>query len=302
GRTARSRRPAAAARSAGSASASPRTSPPRCRAGRGPVPVARSWQPLDHGSLIWSPRPPPAPPRPMEIIINSHCPANPPRNTPAALTRTITGLWREQALTWDDTGRGPHRKLRRRGLPFMNVHDSPSFRELSELRTAGARGEKNRRRKRERPRRTPGPFRRRARSADQRVPGKAQDPLADLVAGDLGGAAGDGQAAGTEAQAARGRAEAVGEGGVRARERGEQVGRGVGVLGEDGLGVVALGAGLAARDGALGGPQVQQPEGLLPRRVRADALGRPGDAVAALGVQAEDVGPRRAADAAADAD
>src|SRR5690606_29041927 len=144
----------------------------------------------------------------MEIIINSHCPANPPRNTPAALTRTITGLWREQALTWDDTGRGPHRKLRRRGLPFMNVHDSPSFRELSDLWTVALAARETGAGNENGPGGDAGAVSG-ARSADQGVPGKAQDPLADLVAGDLGGAAGDGQAAGTEAQAARGRAEAV---------------------------------------------------------------------------------------------
>lgn len=65
------------------------------------------------------------------------------------------------------------------------------------------------------------------------------------------------------------------------------------VLGEDKLGDVALGAGLAAGDGAFGGAEVEQAQGLLLGRVGADALGAAGDAVAVLGVEETTSGPVR---------
>src|SRR5690606_29074741 len=139
---------------------------------------------------------------------------------------------------------------------------------------------------------------------DQRVPGQAGDALADLVALDLRGAAGDRHAAVHKHEHVAHPGDAVHEGGLGAEQLGADGDRLVADLGDDQLGHGALGAGTAALHGAVGAAQVEQAHGLDVGEVAAHA---PGAALEAVGVGVEllddDVGGQEepAASAAADA-
>ena len=95
-------------------------------------------------------------------------------------------------------------------------------------------------------------------SADQRVPRQTEDAFGDLVAGDLGRAAGDRQGPGDRSARSpprRRRPRRVPRPGRAGRPA---VRDPLGVLGAQQLGHVALGPGLAADDGALRLAQVEQ--------------------------------------------
>src|SRR5690242_16168685 len=110
-----------------------------------------------------------------------------------------------------------------------------------------------------------------ARSLEQRVAGEAEDALADLVAGDLRGAAGDRHGSVRERQHGADHPGTFRERAILAGERGGDPGALVPRLRDDELRHVSLGARFGTGDRALGAPKIQELLRMLSRFEPADA-------------------------------